>query len=135
MPDLLFDASSLVKALKLGRVELLYRSYAQWLTFYEVLNAVWKEVYLSKTISAGRAVELARLLNRVTRFMRVLSVEGLEEEVLRTAIDLGLTAYDSSYVVLAQKFDLKLVTEDEELKAKARKLVKCASVEELMETG
>ena len=134
MPDLLFDASSLVKALKLGRVELLYRSYAQWLTFYEVLNAVWKEVYLSKTISAGRAVELARLLNRVARFMRVLSVEGLEEE-LRTAIDLGITAYDSSYVVLAQKFDLKLVTEDEELKAKARKLVKCASVEELMETG
>jgi hypothetical protein len=93
MPDLLFDASSPVKALKLGRVELLYRSYAQWLTFYEVLNAVWEEVYLSKTISAGRAVELAWLLNRVARFMRVLSVEGLEEEVLRTAIDLGLTAY------------------------------------------
>jgi predicted nucleic acid-binding protein len=133
MPDLLFDASSLVKALKLGRVELLYAR--AWLTFYEVLNAVWKEVYLSKTISAGRAVELARLLNRVARFMRVLSVEGLEEEVLRTAIDLGLTAYDSSYVVLARKFNLKLVTEDEELKAKARKLVKCASVEELMETG
>ena len=135
MPDLLFDASSLVKVLKLGRVELLYRSYVQWLTLYEVLNAVWKELYLSKTIPAGRAVELARLLNRVTRFMRVLSVEGLEEEVLRTAIDLGLTAYDSSYVVLAQKFDLKLVTEDEELKAKARKLVKCVSVEELLETG
>ena len=134
MPDLLFDASSLVKVLKLGRVELLYRSYVQWLTLYEVLNAVWKELYLSKTIPAGRAVELARLLNRVTRFMRVLSVEGLEE-VLRAAIDLGLTAYDSSYVVLAQKFDLKLVTEDEELKAKARKLVKCVSVEELLETG
>jgi predicted nucleic acid-binding protein len=115
-------------------VELLYRSYVQWLTLYEVLNAVWKELYLSKMIPAGRAVELARLLNRVVRFMRVLSVEGLEE-VLRTAIDLGLTAYDSSYVVLAQKFNLKLVTEDEELKAKARKLVKCASVEELMETG
>jgi predicted nucleic acid-binding protein len=112
-----------------------YRSYAQWLTFYEVLNAVWEEVYLSKTISAGRAVELARLLNRVARFMRVLSVEGLEEEVLRTAIDLGLTAYDSSYVVLAQKFNLKLVTEDKELKARVRKLVKCASVKELLETG
>jgi predicted nucleic acid-binding protein len=80
-------------------------------------------------------VELARLLNRVARFMRVLSVEGLEEEVLRTAIDLGLTAYDSSYVVLAQKFNLKLVTEDKELKARARKLVKCASVEELLEAG
>jgi predicted nucleic acid-binding protein len=135
MPDLLFDASSLVKTLKLGRVELLYRSYVQWLTFYEVLNAVWKEFYLSKTIPAGRAVEFARLLNRAARFMRVLSVEGLEEEVLRTAIDLGLTAYDSSYVVLARKFDLKLVTEDEKLKAKARKLVKCTSVEELLETG
>jgi len=112
-----------------------YRCYAQWLTFYEVLNAVWEEVHLSKTISAGRAVELARLLNRVARFMRVLSVEGLEEEALRTAIDLGLTAYDSSYVVLAQKFNLKLVTEDKELKARVRKLVKCASVKELMETG
>jgi predicted nucleic acid-binding protein len=111
-----------------------YRCYAQWLTFYEVLNAVWEEVYLSKTISAGRAVELARLLNRVARFMRVLSMEGLEE-VLRTAIDLGLTAYDSSYVVLAQKFNLKLVTEDKELKARVRKLVKCASVKELLETG
>jgi predicted nucleic acid-binding protein len=69
MPDLLFDASSLVKALKLGRVELLYRSYAQWLTFYEVLNAVWKEVYLSKTISAGRA-RATFLINRFFQRMR-----------------------------------------------------------------
>uniref|UniRef100_A0A7J3X5H8 PIN domain-containing protein n=1 Tax=Thermofilum pendens TaxID=2269 RepID=A0A7J3X5H8_THEPE len=132
MPELLFDASSLIKVLKLGRVELLARSYIQWLTYYEVLNAIWKEAHLLKTIPPDKAAALAKLLNRVIRFMRVSSVEGLEEEVLRTAIDLDLTAYDSSYVVLARKLDLKLVTEDRRLRAKAQKLVKCTSVEELV---
>jgi len=48
MPSYLFDSSSLVKALKLRKVNLLARNYIQWLTVYEVLNALWKDAHLLK---------------------------------------------------------------------------------------
>ena len=57
-----------------------------------------------------------------------------EEEVLRTATRLGIMAHDSSYVVLAQKRGLTLVTGDNELRSRAQGLVRCASVDELSST-
>jgi predicted nucleic acid-binding protein len=47
-------------------------------------------------------------------------IPGLEEEILQVAIQLELTAYDLSYVVLAMKHNLTLVTEDEGLREKAK---------------
>jgi len=43
-------------------------------------------------------------------------------------------AHDSSYVVLAQKRGLTLVTGDNELRSRAQGLVRCASVDELSST-
>ncbi|MCC6047900.1 MAG: hypothetical protein LM571_06940 [Desulfurococcaceae archaeon] len=53
------------------------------------------------------------------------------EEILRTAVRLGITTCDSSYVVLARRCGPTLVTEDIELRAKVRGLVRCVSVDEL----
>ncbi len=128
----LFDASSLVKALKLRRADLLAKNYIQWLTIYEVLNALWKEVHLLKAIPEDRMMEFAKVLRQITDFMNVLEIKGLEEEVLRVAMQLGITAYDSSYIVLAREHELSLVTEDDKLRAKAEGLVRCVSIEGLI---
>jgi hypothetical protein len=55
---------------------------------------------------------------------------GLEEEILRVAIQLELTAHDSPYVVLAMENGLILVTEDRKLQEK-RKLIKAISSDEV----
>ena len=45
-PTHLFDASSIIKALKETKLVPLGGQAIQWLTVYEVLNALWKETYL-----------------------------------------------------------------------------------------
>jgi predicted nucleic acid-binding protein len=129
--DYLFDSSSIIKALKLGKVDVLVRDYIQWLTIYETLNALRKEVRLLKTIPEDRVLEFAETLERLFDFMKILDVRGLERGALEVAMKLGVTVYDSSYIVLAGRYELTLVTENPKLKAKARGVVKCVSVDDL----
>ena len=63
--------------------------------------------------------------------MKILSPHPYEDEILSTARELNITAYDASYIVLAEKNGLKLVTEDKKLRAKAEKLVKAASLTQI----
>jgi len=127
----LFDSSSIIKALNLGKVDVLVGGYIQWLTIYETLNALWKEVHLLRTIPEDRALELAEVLGRLFDFMKILDVRGLERGVLEVAVKLGVTVYESSYIVLARRYGLTLVTEDRRLRAKAQEVVRCVSVDEL----
>jgi predicted nucleic acid-binding protein len=127
----LFDSSSIIKALKLGKVDVLVGGYVQWLTIYETLNALWKEVHLLRTIPEDRALELIEVLGRLFDFMKILDVRGLERGVLEVAVKLGVTVYDSSYIVLARRYGLTLVTEDRRLRAKAQEVVRCVGVDEL----
>jgi predicted nucleic acid-binding protein len=127
----LFDSSSIIKALKLGKVNVLVGGYIQWLTIYETLNALWKEVHLLRTIPEDRALEFTEVLGRLLDFMKILDVRGLERGVLEVAVKLGVTVYDSSYIVLARRYGLTLVTEDRRLRAKAQEVVRCVSVDEL----
>jgi predicted nucleic acid-binding protein len=127
----LFDSSSIIKALKLGKVDVLVGGYIQWLTIYETLNALWKEVHLLRTIPEDKALELTEILGRLFDFMKILDVRGLERGVLEVAVKLGVTVYDSSYIVLARRYGLTLVTEDRRLRAKAQEVVRCVSVDEL----
>ena len=126
----LFDASSFVKALKLGKPELLIKSHIQWLTLYEIMNALWKEKCLAKAIPVDKALQLMDIVTQIAKHMKILDISGLEVETLDTAIKLGLTAYDVSYTALAKKHNLVLVTEDVELKIKAQQLVKTLSIGE-----
>ena len=128
MKKLLFDASSFIHALKIGRIDLLIDNYIQWLTIYEVLNGLWKEVYLVKTLTLEEVEKLNQVIIEIMSYMNILSPRGFEKEILETAIKLGITVYDSSYIVLAQKHGLILVTEDKELRDKAKKLVEVKNI-------
>ncbi len=128
---LLFDASSIMLALKLRRVELLCGNYLQWLSIYEVLNGLWKEAYLVKSINSEEALAIARVLREMVKHMNILSPRGIEEEILRMALELGITVYDASYIALAKNNGLTLVTEDRKLRMKAEGLINVVSLEEI----
>jgi len=109
--ELLLDASSLIYALKPRRLDMLRGNHVQWLTIYEALNGFWKEASLVKSISAEKAVALAGVFGKVLGHMSILSPYGLEEEILRTVLEHGVTVYDASYIaiVLVRKNGLILV--------------------------
>jgi predicted nucleic acid-binding protein len=52
-PAYLFDASSIIRALKEARLLPLRNQAIQWLTIYEVLNALWKEVNLLRILESN----------------------------------------------------------------------------------
>ena len=128
---LLFDTSSVIYALKLRSLKVLYDNYIQWLTIYEVVNALWKEAALFKAITPQEASKIVKLFTETLEFMKILSSHPYEDEILSTAIELNLTAYDASYIVLAEKNSLILVTEDSKLRAKAEKLVEAVSLTQI----
>ncbi|MGC9010363.1 MAG: type II toxin-antitoxin system VapC family toxin [Sulfolobales archaeon] len=108
MIKLLFDASSLIRALKESTIDLLRKNYTQWLTVYEILNALWKETYIN-----------------------ILEPTGLEKEILELAISRGASTYDASYVALAKKHGLTLVSEDQKLRERYRDLIKIINLDEI----
>jgi hypothetical protein len=79
----LFDASSFIKALKLGKPEVLVDNSIQWLTIYEVVNTLWREAYLLKFTSIDKVLQLVDIVVDVIRYMRILNISNLEKEVLR----------------------------------------------------
>ena len=131
---LLFDTSSLIYAIKLSKIELLYDNYLQWLTIYEALNAIWKEAYLVKSITINEANKLVNIFTETIDFMKILSPRNLEHKILEYAKKLHLTAYDTSYIALAEKHNLILVTEDKKLKEKANKIIKTISLNNIVNT-
>ncbi len=132
MNKLLFDASSLLKAFKENRLDLLRRSYIQRLTIYEALNALWKETYLMRIISFEKSIELADILIDMVRLMYVLDPAGLEKEMFNIALSMGITVYDASYIALAQKHSLVFVTEDRRLRDRCKSLVNVKSLDEII---
>lgn len=129
---MLFDASSLIYAIKLRKVEVLYGNYVQYLTIYEMINALWKEVVLTKIIQAEEAIKLCETLNKILDTMKILNPLPYVKEILYTSIKLKITAYDASYIVLAKKNNLTLITEDEVLRRKAREYVKSLNLGEIV---
>ena len=128
----LFDASSFIKALKLGKPEVLIDNFIQRLTVYEIMNALWKEARLLKSISIEKLLQLVDVVTDIAKYMKILSISNLEKEILKMSIELDLTAYDTSYIVLAQRHGLTLVTEDKKLMNKAKKHINVISLDTLL---
>ncbi len=133
MEKLLFDASSIVYSLKLRKIRILAGNYVQWLTVYEVVNAIWKEVSLVGSLSLKEANELLEIFLEVIEHMTILEPRSYELKILSIALETGLTTYDASYVVLAREKGLKLVTEDSKLRERAEELVETSSLDQLLE--
>ncbi|WP_317896130.1 type II toxin-antitoxin system VapC family toxin [Pyrofollis japonicus] len=130
-PAYLFDASSIIRALKETRLLPLRNQAIQWLTIYEVLNALWKEVNLLHILEPGEASFLASTFAELLQTMKILSPQGLEVEILSISISTRLTVYDASYIALAKKHELTLVTEDKKLRDIASRFVNTISLDDI----
>jgi len=130
----LLDASAIVELVL--REEKIFNSidlHVIELTKYECLNAVWKLVKRGIVTELEGAV-LGRRIYEVLNTIDMITI-GLESmmEVLKLALETGLTVYDASYLYVAKDRGLILVSEDEELTKKAIKYgVKALNVAEFL---
>ena len=81
------------------------------LTRYEVGNVLWEEYGRGRIKSLETAIPLFQeVLDSMNRLM-VDNIGG----VLKIAVDKNITFYDASYIYIAEKMGLKLVSEDDEI--------------------
>jgi len=128
----LLDSSSIFKAIRQEAVEALPGNHTLELTRYELGNILWKEYALRGRATGEELKGLSRLVKQVLSLMEVASIACREEQILDLAEGLRLTFYDASYVYLAAEKGLPLVTEDSNLREKARAHVKALKLDEML---
>jgi len=126
----LFDSSSIINLCSERKIERLLEGCTLNLAFYELGNAVWKQVHLHKALTQEEGSEALAALTEVYGQMRELQVEDASF-ILKIAVEEGLTYYDASYIHAAIKNDAVLVTDDRKLQTAASKYVETATSDEL----
>jgi predicted nucleic acid-binding protein len=80
----------------------------------EVLNTIWRDYYVRRTISLDTAMRLQQVLSSMTGIN--ILVEPEDKYVSRAfeiALKTGTTVYDALYIALAVEKNMPLVTLDE----------------------
>ena len=137
MKHYLIDASSFIilikKANAQATIECLQDSMVLDLTWYEMGNAIWKESVLAKFLTHNESTAIGNAAQTIlSKTERLTSETGIFQKILEIAKTEKLSFYDSSYVYFAKERGLTLVTEDKELKAKARKYVTVQTITALL---
>lgn len=127
----LFDASSIFRAIKENKIEVLADSSTLELARYELGNIIWKEVTLQAKISEAESKILMKTIKHTLGIMDVLGIAGCEEEILEAAIKLKITFYDAAYVYTAEAKGLCLITEDSRLIKKITPTIKALMLESI----
>lgn len=121
----LFDASSIIEILsteRRGGVGLFKEGTRTDLTLFEVGNVVWKTRGQRGLKNPGEATTRVREAGKVFGLMAIAHLEPDEAEyVLEIVLSQGLSFYDASYLYMAVRDGLTLVTEDEALRKAAVK--------------
>jgi len=133
MNKYLFDASSIVNLVKRGITKVFEHGLTIDLAYYESLNAVWKEYSILKKIDRETALKYVEVLSTVFQAIETTSILGYEPEVFELALRENLTVYDASYLHIAIREKLILVTDDSKLKQHVVNYVKALSTAEFLE--
>ena len=126
----LFDSSAIINLCGEKKIDKLLDGWTLNLAFYELGNAVWKQVYVHKTITVNEANTLLDPLIEVFRKLRKPETEDAFE-TLKIAVKESLTYYDASYINAATENGLTLVTDDEQLYKMSKKYVNTVTSDEL----
>ena len=86
------------------------------LTEYEVGNVLWRENKQKKLKNPRR---IATIFSEAIASFQKMEVDSLAD-VLAIAIERNLTFYDASYAYIAEKQNVKLVTQDTDLLKKCK---------------
>lgn len=126
----IFDSSAIISLCGERKMDKLLDGWTLNLAFYELGNAVWKQVHVHKaiTIDEGNAV-----LDSLAEVLKKLKKPETEDalSILKMAIEENLTYHDASYLQAAIKNGLTLVTDDEKLYETGKKYIKTMKSEGL----
>jgi predicted nucleic acid-binding protein len=122
----LYDSSSIINLCAKRRLDKLLQGSTLSLAFYEVGNAVWKQVHLQRSLTREEGEKALSTLFDVLKRMNVVSIED-SSAVLSIGVEEGLTYYDASYIHAAHANGLTLITDDERLRSIAKKYVQTAT--------
>ena len=86
------------------------------LTEYEIGNVLWRENQQKKLKNPRR---IAMIFSEAIRPLRKLEIDSIAD-VLAIAIERNLTFYDASYAYIAEKQNIRLVTQDTDLLKKCK---------------
>lgn len=111
----LFDSSAIINLCGERKIDKLRDGWMLHLAFYEIGNAVWKQVNIRKTITI---TEANIVLDALTEVMKILKKPKAEDAVAisKIATKENLTYYDAAYIQAAIQNSLTLVTDDEKLR-------------------
>ncbi len=137
MKHYLLDASAFILLIKKADVqttfECLQNSQILDLTYYEIGNAIWKESTLTKFLTPEESKTLEKVVQTILmRTDRIVNEAETFQKILEIAKNENLSFFDSSYTYFAKEKGLKLITEDEQLKAKAQKYVNVQNINALL---
>ena len=95
------------------------------LTEYEIGNVLWRENQQKKLKDPRR---IAMIFSEAIRPLRKIEIDSLAN-VLEVAIERHLTFYDASYAYVAEKENMKLVTQDTDLLKKCKVAISIKEME------
>lgn len=126
----LFDSSAIINLCGEKKIDKLLRGWTINLPFYELGNAVWKQVHVHETLTSDEANTVLDPLIEIFRKLKKPEAEHALE-ILKIALKESLTFYDASYIHAAMENNLTLVTDDEQLNKASNKYVKTITSDEL----
>ena len=121
----LIDTSALYPILISGVAFNAEECAASSLTEYEIGNVLWRENQQKKLKDPRR---IATIFSEVIRPLRKMEIDSLAN-VLAVAIERHLTFYDASYAYMAEKENMRLVTQDTDLLKKCKVAISIKEME------
>jgi len=112
----LIDTSALYPILISGTPFNVDECAVSFLTEYEIGNVLWKENQQKKLKNPRR---IATIFSEAIRPLHKIQIDSIAD-VLSIAIERNLTFYDASYAHIAEKQNMKLVTQDTDLLKKCK---------------
>lgn len=94
------------------------------LAYYEIGNALWKELNLLKRLNFNEATKALKAIFSLLKLMKVVHIENadLGAKTLSEASKLDITYYDAAYLVTAKELGGVLVTDDKKLATASKKI-------------
>ena len=120
----IFDASAILNLLEEGTLPDFSESATINLALYEIGNAVWKQVHLTKRLNQSQGEKIILSASLLIDKMKYINIDVVN--TLKIAVKEGLTFYDASYIQIAYSTRSELITDDKKLRDKAEKYVETA---------
>ncbi len=127
----LFDSSTIFRAIKENKIEVLTGNYTLELARYELGNIIWKDYALQAKVSEQESKMMIKTIKHTLNITDVLGIAGSEEEILEIATKLKITFYDACYTYLAKAKELQLITEDSRLIKKTSSTINVSMLDDI----